>query len=172
MAFKKVGSLDPHGAPILRKQIIANSVTSVILDSIKLASGFAALGTAGALVFGHLMNHKDANDVGLLTTGAAGSQIGSYVGTFATASDNQTVSMVAAECDISKHTLYSAELSAAAGGTTGSNLAGYNMDLSDEDTLDETTAATTTAQYNSFGLDPENTAQVIVHIYESQVFGV
>ncbi len=172
MAFKRIGSLDPHGAPVLRQIIQANTVTSTILDSIKLSSGFAALGTAGALVFGHLTNHKDNNDVGLLSTGAAGAAFGSYVGTFLSASDNQTVAMVKMECDISKNSLYSAEVSAAIGTTTGSNLAGYRMDLTDEDTLDESTAATTGAQYNTWGVDPENTAQAVVNIYESQVFGV
>lgn len=172
MAFKTAGTLNPHGAPILRRAVIANSITTTQLDSIKLASGFAALGTTGALVFGHLVAHKDADSVGLSTTGAAGAEIGSYVNTFLTASNNQTVALVTAECDISTNTLYSAEVDATIGTTTGSNLAGYNMDIVDEDTLDESTATTGTAQYNSFGVDPENTAQALVHILESQVFGV
>lgn len=172
MAFKKVGSLTPHGAPVLRRQIIANTVTSVILDSVKLSSGFIALGTTGALVFGHIMSHSDKFQVGVSSTGAAGAVFGSYVGTFLTASDNQTVAKVTADCDVSKHTLYSAEEDAAIGTTTGSNLAGYSQDLADEDTLDESTAATTTGQYMGWGVDPNNTAQAIVNIYESQVFGV
>ncbi len=172
MAFKRIGSLDSHGAPVLRSEIIANTVTSVVLDSVKAASGFIALGTAGALVFGHIMGHVDKNGVGLSSSGAAGAEFGSYVGTYLTAGDNQTVGFVQAQCDISKNSLYSAELSAAIGSTTGSNLIGYRMDLTDEDTLDESTAATTGAQYNTWGVDPENTAQAVVNIYESQVFGV
>jgi hypothetical protein len=172
MAFKRIGSLTPHGAPVLKKSILANSITSVILDSMKLASGFSALGTAGALVFGHLMAHSDKYEVGVSSTGIAGAAMGSYVGSFASASDNQTVAKVTADCDISKHTLYSAEVSAAIGTTTGSNLAGYRMDLTDEDTLDESTATTSTAQYNTWGVDPNNSAQAVVNIYESQVFGV
>lgn len=171
MAFKKVGSLNPHGAPVLRKAVLANSITSVVMDSLKLASGFAALGTTGALVFGHLVAHKTKNGVGVLTTGVAGAEMGSYVGSYLSASDNQTVGFVAAECDISKESLYSAEEDATIGTTTGSNLTGYKQDLTDEDTLDESTAALTTAQYNGWGVDPENTAQAIVNIYESQVFG-
>lgn len=172
MAFTQVGSLNPHGAPVLRNSIITNSVVSTVLDSIKTASGFAALGTTGALVFGHLVGHVTNDGVGMETSGATGSQSGSYVGTFTAASDNQTVGKVKAKCDISKFSLYSAEVDATIGTTTGSNLDGYNMDLADEDTLDESTAATTTAQYHGWGVDPNNTAQAIVNIYESSVFGV
>lgn len=172
MAFTKNGTLSPYGAPVKKNMIITNSITVTEMDSVKLSSGFIALGTAGALVFGHVLAIGTAKGVGLNTSGAAGASMGSYVNTFLTSSTNQTVAMVKAECDISKFSLYSAELSAAAGGTTGSNLAGYRLDLTDEDTLDETSAVTTTAQYNNWGLDPANSARIIVNIYESQVFGV
>jgi hypothetical protein len=172
MAFKKVGTLDSHGAPVLRSIVLANSITTGMIDSLKLASGFAALGTAGALVFGHILSHKDKLGVGLGSTGAAGAAFGSYVGTYLTASDNQTVGLVKAECDISKTSLYSAEESAAIGTTTGSNLAGYTQDLTDKDTLNEGSALTTTGQYMGWGVDPENSAQAIVNIFESQIFGV
>jgi hypothetical protein len=172
MAFTKHGTLSPYGAPVKVSMIAANSITITEMDSVKLASGFVALGTAGALVFGHVLAIGTSKGVGLSSTGVAGAEMGSFVGTFATASDNQTVAMVKAECDISKFSLYSAEVSATIGSTTGSNLAGYRMDLTDEDTLDETTAATTTAQYATWGVDPNNSARAIVNIYESQVFGV
>lgn len=173
MAFKQIGSLNPHGAPVLRRQIITNSVVSVVMDSVKLASGFVALGTTGALVFGHVVAHStEFGGVGMETSGAAGAASGSYVGSFTAASDNQTVAKVKAECDVSKYTLYSAEEDAAIGTTTGSNLAGYTQDIVDEDTLDESTALTTTGQYMGWGVDPNNSAQAVVNIFESQVFGV
>lgn len=172
MAFKTIGSLNPHGAPVKKRMILANSITSTVLDSTKMASGFNALGTAGALVFGHLLAHSTLEGMGLNTTGAAGAAMGSYVGTYATASDNQTVGKVKGECDVSKSTLYSAEESAAIGTTTGSNLAGYTQDLTDEDTLNEASALTTTGQYMGWGVDPNNSAQAVVNIFESQVFGV
>ncbi len=172
MAFIPAGSFDPHGAPVLRKEILANTITVTVFDSVKAASGFIALGTAGALVYGHVKGIATAKDVGVTSTGVAGAAFGSFVGTFGTASDNQTVAKVVGEIDISKYSLYSAELSAAIGTTTGSNLIGYRMDLTDEDTLDESTAVTTTAQYATHGVDPNNSAQAIVNIYESQVFGV
>lgn len=170
MAFSPIGSLVPYGGPVLRKDILANSITATVMDSVKYASGFVALGTAGASVLGHINGIVTQYGVGLNTSGAAGAGIGSFMGAFTTASDNQTVAKVSAEVDVSQFTIYSAELSAAAGTTTGSNLPGYRMDLTDEDTLNEGSATTSTAQYATLGLDPANTAQAAVYIFESQIF--
>lgn len=170
MAFSPIGSLVPYGGPVLRSEILANSITVTVQDSLKWVSGFATLGTAGVSVLGHVNGIRTNLGVGMQSTGAAGAAFGSFVGTFLTASDNQTVAKNRAEIDISQHTLYSAEVSAAIGTTTGSNLAGYSMDLSDANTLDESTAVTTTAQYRTWGVDPRNTAQAMVTILESVVF--
>lgn len=173
MAFTKFGTLSPYGAPVKLNRTLANSITVTEMDSVKLASGFVALGTAGALVFGHVLAIGTKFGVGMSSTGVAGAEFGSYINTFATASDNQTVAMFKAECDVSKFTLYSAEESAAIGTTTGSNLPGYTQDLTDEDTLNEGSALTTTGQYmNLYGVDPSNSARSVVNIFESQVFGV
>jgi hypothetical protein len=172
MAFTNRGTLAPWGAPVLLSNIVANSITITINDSVKAASGFIALGTAGALVWGHVVGLGTEKGLGLNTTGATGAEIGSFINTYTTASDNQTVGKIKALCDVSKFTQWSAELSAAIGTTTGSNLIGYRMDLTDEDTLDESTAATTSAQYATFGVDPQLSTQAIVNIYESQVFGL
>jgi len=178
MAFKAIGSLNPHGSVVLRRQILGNSITVTELDSIKLASGFAVLGTTATLVFGHAVSLSANKGVGLLTTGVAGASIGSFVGTFLTAANNQTVGFVKADIDVSKFTLYSAQESAAIGTTAGSNLAGYVQDLSTEKILSEASAAapstvtTTFKQYMGWGVDPSNSAQAVVNIYQSQVFGV
>ena len=173
MATSVHGTLRPNGAPVLRREILANSITVTVLDSVKVASGFIALGTAGALVFGHVMGIGTNKGVGLTTTGVVGAELGSYFGTFATASDNQTVAMVRAECDVSKETLMSFTPSAALGTTTGSNLLGYRIDLSDEDTTDEATAhATNTSQYHIWGVDPQVSTNHVISILESGPFGV
>lgn len=172
MAFSNYSFTQPYGAPVERHEILANSITVTYLDSVKVTSGFIALGTAGALVFGHVTAIETNKGVGLNTTGVAGAEMGSFINTFATASDNQTVAMVRAVVDISKYTLYADTPSATIGGTTGSNLLGYHADLSSEDTIDETSAITGTAQYTIWGLNPTNTAQGVYSIYESQVFGV
>ena len=172
MAFTKHGTLSPYGAPVKRNQIITGSITVTELDSVKLASGYIALGTAGALVFGHVLAIGTDKGLGLSTTGVAGAETGSFIGTFATASDNTTVAKVKAECDISKHSLYSASFETAIGTTTGSNLAGYFCDLDSEFDLDESDTTTTSMQYALWGVDPSNSAKAIVNIYESQVYGV
>ena len=77
MAFIARGTLNPHGAPVLRRDILANSITVTELDSVKYASGFVALGTAGALVAGHVVSITTDKGVGLETDGSAGAQSGS-----------------------------------------------------------------------------------------------
>lgn len=172
MAFKKFGHLVDNVGPVLQKRIITNSVVTTELDSVKVASGFAALGTTGALVYGHVMSIVDSDGLGMTTSGAAGAGLGSFAGTFTAASDNQTVAKVAAVCDVSKFTVYTGSPDAALGTTTGSDLAQYTMDLLDEDDLDESSALATTGQYMSQGIEPGSTTRIVVNIFESQVFGV
>ena len=119
MAFTPNGTLNPHGAPVLRAQVITNSITVTENDSVKLASGFVALGTTGALVFGHVVSINTNYGVGLNSTGIAGAAFGSFAGAYLTASNNQTVAQVRAVCNLSKETLYSASLNATIGTTTG-----------------------------------------------------
>ena len=168
--FRKYASTDPHGAPILRKSIITNSVVTTIMDSVSLASGFMALGTTGTTVFGHVVSIHTAKGLSPITSGATGAAIGSYTGTFTATSTNSTVAKVYALCDVSQSSMYSAELDATIGTTTGSNLAGYRMDLDDEDTLDESTATTSTAQYAVVEVDRNDSTRPVVNIFESQVF--
>lgn len=172
MAFINHGTLTPHGAPVNLHRILTNSIAFTIGDSVQLTSGFVAAGTAGSLVFGHVTGVVTNQGMPMNTTGVAGSQIGSYVGTFTAAADNQTVDFVKAICDVSKHTLYSASFETAIGTTTGSDLPGYFCDLDSATDLDESDTATTTEQYALHGVDPNNSAKAIANIYESQVFGV
>lgn len=166
--FKKIGTLGEFGGPILVDRILTNSITVAVMDSVKTASGFAALGTTGARVLGHVESIVGADG---LTPVKDGTYLGNFASTYAVASNNQTVAQVRARVDINTSSLYSAELDAAAGTTTGSNLAGKTFDLVDEDSLDESSVLETTNQYYSHGLDRRNTAQVEVNILESEVFG-
>lgn len=171
--FIKTGSLLQIGGPILRSKILANSITVTQNDSVKIdTDGFVALGTAGKSVYGHVMSVSTDLGVGLNTTGVAGAEMGSFVGTFLTASDNETVAKVRAIVDVSQFTVYSGSAAAGTFGTTtaGSGEVGAHFDLSDEDDLDETSIVLTTAQYFSDGLNPDGTNTVIVNIFESQVF--
>ena len=173
MAFAKFGSLLPFGGPVLRKEIVANSVTLTAMDAVIIdTDGFVALGTAGAAIFGHAVQAVTFSDVGHNTTGVAGADIGSFVGTFTHASDNETVAQNKAEIDISQFTLYSAETDANLDVTAGTSQLDIHFDLIDEDTLDESTGADTTAQYHSFGADPDTSVsdRAIVNVFESSVF--
>lgn len=171
-SFINFGSLQPYGAPVERHEILANSITVTVNDSLKAVSGFATLGTAGVLVLGHVTAIESNKGVGLTTSGAAGADIGSYINQFLTASDNQTVAMVRAVLDVSKFTLYTNPTGGTIGTTTGSNLLGYHANLSAEDTIDETSAVTTTAQYAILGVSPANTALGVYCVYQSVLMGV
>ena len=171
--FIHVGSLDSNAAPILRKAIIANSVVAVVENSYKLASGFAALGTTSALVFGHADSITTNAGIGEITTGVAGAAPGSYLGSWTAASNNQTVDKVVVNCDVSKTTLYSATLDNTINTTTGSGLMGYYINLTDSTQLSESSTLTTTLQYLLWGQDPVRKGNnVICNIYQSQVSGV
>jgi hypothetical protein len=175
--FVKAGSLgDTTGAPILRTAVIANSVVAVQENSYKITSGFANLGTTGALVFGHADSIQTTNGIGEITTGVAGAGIGTFLGSWTALSTNQTatgVSQAVVNCDISKHSLYSATLNATINTTTGSGLMGYFINLADATQLSESSTLTTTLQYALWGADPVRGGNnVICNIYQSQVFGV
>ncbi len=171
MAFVKVGNLTPYGAPVLRSAIVANSVALVVEDSVKTSSGFVALGTAGAAVFGHVASIVTEKLVGLNTSGVAGAAMGSFVNAYTMASDNQTVAKVKAQVDLSVTALYTNPTGGTIGTTTGSNLLGYYLDLSSEDTINEASATTGTAQYYNWGVAETNTALIVVSVHESSFFG-
>lgn len=173
-AFVKRGSLVPYGGPILRKEILTNSQATIVQDSMKIdtgnGNGFLALGTAGESVFGHVGGFATKLDVGVSTTGVSGAELGSFVGAYTSASDNETVAQVKGEVDISQFTLYSADADGTLGATTGSDQAGYTMDLISAQELDETSALATTGQYNILEVDVLDSSKVIVNIFESHVF--
>ena len=171
MAFIQSGTLDPHGAPVLRHDILTNSITFVVGESLKLTSGFPTHNTAGVAVYGHLAEVETNKGVGVNTTGISGAVMGSYINSYLTASDNQTVGKARGIIDISRNTMYSALLSAAIGTTTGSNLLGYLLDLTDEATINEASAVTTTCQYFNWGVDPKVSSRIIVTVHESLIFG-
>lgn len=175
--FIKAGSLKSNAAPVLKKAIIGNNVVAVTNNGYKISSGFAALGTATALVFGHADAIETFAGVGQVTTGAAGSLPGSYLGTWTAASNNQTVDKVSILADISKDTLYSVTPSTTIATTTGSNLLGYFTQAEATQTIETTAvttasfAATTISQYAIWGVDPQRSTNQLVAIYVSQVLG-
>lgn len=168
MAFKKVGTLSPYGGPVLRHVVLQNSDVFTENDMTKTdSSGFLTTDSiAGAGLFGHVEALVDGKGVGLTDNGSGGD----FSGTYTAASDNQTVAEVSARVDISQQSLYSVAPDATIGTTTGSDLLGYYIDAADEDNTDEDTAASSTAQFYIWGVDPVTSANHIVNIFESEVF--
>lgn len=164
----KIGTLGVTRGPILVERIITNSIVIAVGDSVKTAAGFAALGTAGARVLGHVVSLVGQDG---LTPVKDGTYLGNIGAPLTMAATNQTVAQIRAIVDIDTNALYSADLSAAAGTTAGSNLAGKTFDLTNEETINEASVLETTAQYYSHGLDRNDTTNVVVNILESEVFG-
>ena len=177
MAFKVSGSLAPWGGPLLRSEILASSITVTELDAVAFggsgqasANGVLLLATAGTAVLGHVKAIVSNLGVGLDTDGTAGADTGTFAGSFLTASNNSATAQVRAMVDISQFTLYSADASAALNTTAASGRPGKYFDLSAEDTIDEASVIDTTAQYHSWGIDPDDSGNLIVNIFESAVF--
>lgn len=168
----KSGYLMAFGAPILRREILANSITTTVGDAVIFdTDGFVALGVAGGGLLGVVENIGTDEGVGLNTTGVAGAAMGSFAGTFLTASDNETVAKNKAEIDISIHSLWQGEADAALATTSGSDQAGVYFDLIDEDSIDESSVVDTTAQVHSWGPHANDTTNDIeMNIFESSVF--
>ena len=170
--FNYVGSLSATNARIFRKGIIANSQVITVGDATgRDVDGFITIAGVGNLVEGivHGIVRSDTKDIAPTSNGAGGN----FTDTYTAAVDNETVSKVSALMDISKNSMYAVTLDDTAGSTTGSDLAGgYNADVvAASDQLDESTTATTTAQFAILGQNSEVTNGVFVSIKESVIFG-
>lgn len=159
--FKQFGTLQTNGAPVLKREVIANSTTITVMDSVKNTTGFIVPGTTGVSVVGHALNIGTFHGVGLAD----------FEDSVTTAANNQTVAKIKAEIDVSKMTLYSG-LHDGTAGTTGRRIFGYMVDLADEKELDEsTTHATNALQYFIWGPDESDANRAVVSIFESRIFG-
>ena len=166
--FKKVGSLDPHGGPLLRTELLGNSISANIGYAVDAGEGSLQLDTAGALVFGHIDGF--ATNAGMTPT--TNGNNGDFTMWFLTSSTNGTVKKMKAVCDISKFSLYSVDPDATINTTTGSGKFGWHTDLVTGGVYsDEDVATLATAQYFIWGLDPADSGNAIVNIVESDVFG-
>lgn len=167
--FKKVGSLGNFGGPILVDRIVANSVTVSVGGAVKTLAGFAALVATGDKVLGVVEQVIGSNRLAVST---GSTYRGNFGDTFAAAADNQTVAMNRVRVDVSPHSLYQVAGDAALGTTTGSNLAGKTFDLANSLLVDESTVNITSQQVYSHGPSEGVTTELVVNIFESEVFGV
>ncbi len=162
--FKK--SKDANAGRELIELTLADSSTFTVGDAVKINSdGALELAGAGGVLAGIITAIRKADGTPLTDNGAGGD----FINTYTTPASNTVVAVI----DVSINSLYSVTVDATLGTTAGSNLAGFNMDLvAASDQLDESTAAQTTAQFFSYGVDNSEGApanSVLVSIQESQV---
>lgn len=163
------GSVLRHGKPELREFLINGSAVVTVGDFAKV-SGTAgedsiAPAAAGDRLAGVIVDIHTADGRTPSSNGAGGA----FVDTYTAASDNETVAKVKVLVNVSTDCIYSGEASATPGTTTGSNKAGYTLDISDEDTIDESTAhASNSQQLIGFGVDPLDSARILFKINESE----
>ena len=104
---------------------------------------------------------------------------GAFIDQYRTAANNETGAQVCALVDMSPFSLYEADLDDTIGTTTGSNRAGYYLNLDTGDTnahqLNEASAVavgtTGGGQFLSHGVSPEDTNNIIVNIAKSALNG-
>jgi hypothetical protein len=164
MAFRYKKSRIANAGRELMDFTITDSQVLSVGESVKLVSGKVSTGGAGGDILGVVAGFVKADGSPVTDNGAGGRFTNTY-----TAGSSNTVK---AKVDVSKLSIYSAPADATLGTTTGSNLAGYLLDqTAASDTLDEDTAAATTAQWFSWGPDPDPTApsnSLLVSIFEHQ----
>ena len=175
MSFKYKGSLD-GGARTLVKIVLDDSTMFRIGDVVT-SSGTTddavILATSGVRVLGVIAGIVDANGMPPADDGASGT----FVDKYTTASTNTTAKYVSALVDVNTNSLYSEPTGSTLGTTTGSNKKFYFLDVNSVttgttgSTLTESSASTTSKQFFSFGLDPEDTTRIIVKIKESLLLG-
>jgi len=141
--FRK--SLLTKDAPTSLNFIIDNSDTITIGDAVMLNSdGHVVVATTGEEILGIVIGVVDKN--GLPISADTGT-----TDTFTVDSDNETVDLVEAKVIVDKYSLFSTDSS---GTLATTNLMQF-FDLTDEDTLDQTSASDTTGQFQLISLDPD-----------------
>lgn len=162
----------------LERVIIKNSATVKVGGFVLLSSGFAAPATAGAAIYGLCVGIVTQLDIPLDSRTVDPSAIydGTFVaginGSYAAASNNQTVKKICAQIDITPDLVVSSAPDAAIGTTTGSDLKGNYTDLVDDITVDENNngnSFTASAQLAILGVDPQNSANGLYTIHERQM---
>ena len=174
MSFKLVGTLNPDegrmligGDAVPQLTIIENDGVVVIGDKAEWdADGFILGGadsTAGTDPVGIIIGVATSGDIAVDPD--SGTQDTFTVG----AANETTGGQKYAIIDISNNTLYTVPLDTDTSGTTGALLPGYSFNVlaSDGSQLDESTSATSATgaeSFHSWGVDPDNSSNVIVNM--------
>jgi hypothetical protein len=169
MPFVYKGDMgNANSGKVLRTMLLADSTEFTVGDALKWSGvlGYGVLVGATYAVAGIITGFVKATGSPVTDDGASGV----YKGTYTTGSSNTVKAII----DVSYTSLWSVALDATIATTAGSDKEGVNFDVvAASDQLDESSvqAAGTTAQFVSFGPDPDPKApsnSVIVAIQESQ----
>jgi len=141
-------------------------------------NGVLTLGTAAQPLLGVIVSFADSNGKPLPAANlAAGTASGNNITTVTT--DGTNSDGYYAFVDVSKDTIYSAEIEGTLGTTNDSDLPGVRLDINsagtDYDELLETTATRTIgtpANFYSLGEDPNDSTRLLVTLAMSELYGV
>lgn len=163
--------------PELVTVIIDNSDAITVGDLVQLRNGNVEDAVAGAACAGVVVDVVDANGnsvFGSLAVLGSATKSGSpSSGTVTVASNNETVDLIAARIDISKKTIYSATVTGTMNTTSSSNKLGGWVNAVSTNAVDETTHSRTITDVRTLknhGVDPDNTARMLVSINHSEVW--
>ncbi len=165
MSFKFVRNLKGCGAPVLERVIIDNSDVISIGEMVKAyLAGNAEAAVADRPLLGvvHDIQTKD----GRAPTWDAGT-----TDTVTVASDNETVGLIACLVDCDRDSIYSATVTGTIGTTNTSSKIGVSIDITDSQSVAETTAVRNAqGQMYGWGTDPNSSTRMLVSIMESERF--
>ncbi len=173
MSFQYKESISANQSPVLRTVIIDNDDDIEVGDAIKVYNaGNAEKSTSATPIFGIVHAIVDKNGLSLvpeLTTKAATGSSSTSSGVVTVASDNETVDLISVVVDCSERSIYSGTVDGTIGITATSAKQGPSFDLTDENSIDESSASRSAqGQLYSWGTDPENTSNLLVSIMESE----
>lgn len=166
MAFLYRRTASGVGHPNTTDVLIKNSATIQIGDVVRsYVAGVCEVNIAAKPSLGVVVGVVDAD--GLPVDPDSGT-----LDTYTVASDNQTVGLKRAQVILSKDAVFSADVDGTIGTTNTSNLRGCTIDLTDENSLAETSALrNASGQFYSHGVDPEDSGNLLVSIMESEFDG-
>jgi len=163
----------------LMTHIIDNSDTIQVGDAVKLRNGNLEVAAGGEAIHGIVVDivDKNGNSVfGSLAVVGSAAVTGTPAmgsGQVVVASDNETVDLIAAKVETSKDVVFSGDVDGTIGTTTVSNKAGGWFDLTDENSISETShtrTITTGGQLKGLGTDPDDSTRLLVSINESEMW--
>jgi hypothetical protein len=145
---------------------------------VKLRNGNIEVGSAGVALGGVVIDivDKNGNSIfgSLAVVGSATVTGQPGAGIVTVYSDNETVDLIAAKVEMSPFAIYSCDIDGTMNTTVASNKIGGWVDLTDENSVNETTTTRTIAtggQLNCWGVDPDDSIRMLVSICEHEFFG-